>query len=588
MHRHPQTTQIDDIRQYVGLALNNLPISAAEYIKELVPIASWMPRYNLSWFWGDFIAGATVGLVVIPQSIAYATKLAHLPAEYGLYTSFMGVLVYSLFATSKDVTIGPTAVLSLVVGQTINIYIPNATGAEAAVFAATMSFWIGLVEFGLGLLQWGVVVDFVPVPVIAGLNLFTLLCSVSNTCSVSILGFTSGAGLQIIIGQLPTLTGIKGINTNNAPYKVLLEFLKNLDRVSPLDLLFGLISLGVILVLKSLSRRSNKMAIPFMKYVGFLRNTIVIAVFTAISFLLRDLIEDNLSLVKVVPSGLAKIVQPDLSSSKYTEYVFKAMPGVLIVSLLEHIAVSKTYGRQNGYTPNVNQEIVAMGLSNLVGGFVGAYPVTGSFSRSAIQSSSGSRTPFAPFITGLVVVVGLFSLTPTLYYTPNSVLAAIVIAAISELFSGFGVVKSLLEVEILDFIGFWIALLVTVFASIETAIYASVAYSLFVLLARIARPHIKILSRTSTGSWIDSAESEEYKSFFEQEVSVKPAPPGILVFRLEESLKVLSWNGLSITGKDSVPAEDRMWNDDREDMIRRRRQAGAVEYFPLVDLLLNC
>ncbi|KAI9327226.1 sulfate transporter N-terminal domain with GLY motif-domain-containing protein [Obelidium mucronatum] len=337
MHRHPQTTQIDDIRQYVGLALNNLPISAAEYIKELVPIASWMPRYNLSWFWGDFIAGATVGLVVIPQSIAYATKLAHLPAEYGLYTSFMGVLVYSLFATSKDVTIGPTAVLSLVVGQTINIYIPNATGAEAAVFAATMSFWIGL-------------------------NLFTLLCSVSNTCSVSILGFTSGAGLQIIIGQLPTLTGIKGINTNNAPYKVLLEFLKNLDRVSPLDLLFGLISLGVILVLKSLSRRSNKMAIPFMKYVGFLRNTIVIAVFTAISFLLRDLIEDNLSLVKVVPSGLAKIVQPDLSSSKYTEYVFKAMPGVLIVSLLEHIAVSKTYGRQNGYTPKRESRNSGYGL----------------------------------------------------------------------------------------------------------------------------------------------------------------------------------------------------------------------------------
>ncbi|KAJ3013026.1 UNVERIFIED_CONTAM: hypothetical protein HDU68_000913 [Siphonaria sp. JEL0065] len=496
-----------------------------------------------------------VALVVIPQSIAYSTKLANLPAEYGLYTSFMGVLVYAFFATSKDTTIGPTAVLSLVVGQTISNYLPNATGLEAATFAATVSFWTGLVEFILGLVQWGVVVDFVPVPVIAG--------------------FTSGAGIQIMCGQLPVLTGVKGINTSNPPFLVLLDFIRNIGNASLVDVLFGITSLSVILFLKFGTRR-----IPLLKRIGFLRNTFVIVLFTGISVGFHGLIGDRLSIVKTVPYGLTKIVQPDFSG-KYEGNAVRAVSGVVIVSLLEHIAVSKSYGRLNGYTPNANQEMVAMGLANLLGAFVGAYPVTGSFSRSAIQSSSGSKTPFAAFITGATVVVSLFTLTPALYYIPNAVLAAIIIAAISELLSGFKVVKSLFEVEILDFIGFWIALLFTIFSNIEVAIYASVGFSLLVLLARIARPHVKILNRLSTGSWIDSAESTEYRSVYPN-VTVKPAPPGIICLRMEESLtypngaflqerfKTIVLEMFEYTGV-HMEREERVWNDDREEVAERQR-----------------
>ncbi|KAJ3073165.1 hypothetical protein HDU98_002137 [Podochytrium sp. JEL0797] len=529
-------TPIDELKAKGKSIKENFPQLAKSYVSELFPIASWLPRYSSSWFLGDFIAGLTVALVVIPQSIAYATKLANLPAEYGLYSSFIGVLVYALFATSKDVSVGPTAVLSLVTGQAI------------------------IFQLLLGVLRLGMIVDFVPVPVISG--------------------FTSGAGLQIIIGQLPALCGIKGINTNNSPYRVLGDFLQKLNSIGKYDAIFGFSALFLILGLKYGCRAAST-KYPFLKYVNFLRNTIAMVIFTGISYSLRNK-SINLTIVGTIPYGLSGIVQPNLGDSSLTSSVFQAMPGILILSLLEHVAVSKSYGRLNGYTPNANQELVAMGLSNMLGSFVGAYPATGSFSRSAIQSSSGSRTPLAAFVTGIIVIISLFTITPALYYIPNASLAAIVCAAISELLANFKILKSLYRVELLDFVGFWIALVVTFFASIEVAIYASVAFSLIVLLVRIARPKIKILSRTSTGIWFD-AENQDF-DYDDCTLDTQPVP-GILVFRPEESMtypnstflltrfKALVVERFSYTGT-VVSTSERVWNDDMQEKMVKRSKDG--------------
>ncbi|KAJ3241197.1 hypothetical protein HDU81_001595 [Chytriomyces hyalinus] len=494
-----------------GASTTRLPV-ASNKLTLLVPALAWLPQYkSVDWLYADFWSGVTVGLVLIPQAIAYTTKLARLPAELGLYSSFMGVIVYSIFATSKDVSIGPTSVLSLIVGQLIASSSSASDSIESVKLAATLAFWSGLVQLGIGFLQLGLIADFVPVPVIAGL--------------------TSGAGIQIIVGQSATLLGIKGIDNRHAPLWVLIDVINNFTHMSRYDAMFGIASLVLIFALK-FGCAFGAQKLPWLTQLGYLRNTIAIAVFTFISFLLRSFPNVEFETVSNVPFGLSGIAFPDFSQLALTAEVLRTLPGILVVSLLEHIAVAKSYGRFNGYTPDVDQEIVALGFCNVFVSLVGGFSVTASFSRSAISSSTGSVSPLASFFAGIIVIVSLFSITSAISFIPSATLAAIVIAAISELLSNFSVVKSLYEVELMDFVGFWVACVVTFVASIEAAIYASVSFSLVVLLVRIARPEVKVLARTLSGTWIDP-EAEGYDQ--DDEVFVD-APAGILLFRPEESL----------------------------------------------------
>ncbi|KAI8622207.1 sulfate transporter family-domain-containing protein, partial [Chytriomyces sp. MP71] len=490
------------------------PRTAAAYILSFLPFLNWIRRYNLEWFIGDLVAGITVGLVAIPQGISYATKLAGLPAQFGLYTAFLGAFMYTFFATSKDVTIGATAVLSLIVGQQLIAYAPpGASASQLAIFSATLSFWTGVLQLLIGAFRIGHIVDFVPVPVIAG--------------------FTSGAGIQIMIQQAPGLLGLKGVNTNNAPYRVLHDFFSTLgaggsNGATTWDSVFGLTSLVLILLIKFGSQVGAK-KYPWLRFVGYLRNVIALIIYTGISYGIagRNL---NFSIVKSIPSGLSGILHADYSLP-YASTVFPALPAVLIVAILEHIAVTKTYGRVNGYKVQSNQEITALGLMNIFGSFVSAIPATGSFSRSAIKSASGVRSPFASFVTGLVVIICLYSLTGAMYYIPSSVLSAIVVTAISELVN-FSVVVPTFQIELLDFFGFWIAFWVVFFSSIENSIYASVGYSVLVLLIRVARPKISSLVRTEDGTWLEA----DTATYYGQSNRIQEAPEGILVFKIDESL----------------------------------------------------
>ncbi|ORY47693.1 sulfate permease [Rhizoclosmatium globosum] len=586
--QHPET-QIQSFKRKAQDAFLDLPNSTAEYFKSLFPIFQWIHRYNSKWFLHDLIAGMTVTLVVIPQAIGYSTKLANLPAQFGLYTSFVGCLIYAPFATSKDVTIGPTAVLSLLVGHCVTTYIPNATTSEAVTYALTLGFWSGLIELFIGIFRWGIVTDFVPIPVIAG--------------------FTSGAAVQIIIQQAPSLLGIKGVNTTNAPYQVLADIFNSIGGISKYDAIFGLTALVTILIIKhSMAIASRK--VPGLRYIGYLCYAITLVVATGISYALRGNPDIPISIVKSVPWGLSGIQQPNLSLP-YAASIFPAIPSVFLVSLLEHIAVVKTYGRINGYNPDSNQEIVAIGLTNVCASFVGGFPATGSFSRSAIKSATGVKTPLGTFYTGILVIVCLFTLTNVLYYIPNSVLAAIVITAISDLFVNFKIIKSLWEVEIFDFISFSIGFVVTCATNIENAIYASVAWSLLVLLIRVARPNIKVLVRTNQGHWIDPEATGTYRR-----PSLRPIDPtGILVFKIDESLTYPNsgyfvkrlketiidnfeytpfhiyrvereWAAQGMEQRYKYKAE-RSWNDNTEQRVRERERRGYAALPKLRAIVLD-
>ncbi|KAJ3070515.1 hypothetical protein HDU99_002660, partial [Rhizoclosmatium hyalinum] len=557
-------SQIDRIKSQVKDVTQDIPAYTKQYLKSLFPIAGWIGRYNTTWFIGDFIAGLTVALVCIPQAISYANKLAGLPPQFGLYTCFVGLFIYCFFATSKDVTIGPTAVLSLLVGQYFASYLPGSKygSNEQITFAITLAFWTGVFQTAVGLLRLGLVVDFVPIPVIAG--------------------FTTGAGFQIIISQIAGLLGIKNINTNNAPYQVLYDTLSSIKTVSQYDAFFGVFSMITILTIKYSTRWGQK-RYPWLRFVGYLRNAIVLISATGISYALRDNKNVVFNIVKTIPYGLSDVRQPNTSLS-YASFILPAIPSVFIVSILEHIAVVKTYGRVNGYFTDNNQEVVAIGLTNLIASFVGGFPATGSFSRSAIKSASGVRTPLGTFLTGILVVIALFTLTGVFYYIPSAVLSAIIIPAIGEIIN-FKILKGLWEVELTDFLGFAIAFVVTLVSNLETGIYASVGWSVLVLLVRIARPTVKVLARTAEGSWVDP----EAEGFNKESTGITKAPEGILVFKIEESLTYPNSGYFVDRLKDTVIKNykytnaahltngDRMWCDDTQERAQKREKDGLVD-----------
>ncbi|RIA94075.1 sulfate transporter N-terminal domain with GLY motif-domain-containing protein, partial [Glomus cerebriforme] len=207
-----------DFREQTKEVIQNFPQHSLEYVKSLFPIVGWIGRYNLIWLAGDIIAGLTAGAVVIPQGMAYA-KVAMLPPEYGLYSSFVGVSLYFLFATSKDITIGPTAVMSLLLGQNMASILASPDHKFTAIeLASSFSLFSGIIALILGLFRLGFVVDFIPAPVIAG--------------------FTTGSAITISIGQIAKLMGIPKISSSEASYLVLGKTLAGLPKTQ-LDAAFG-------------------------------------------------------------------------------------------------------------------------------------------------------------------------------------------------------------------------------------------------------------------------------------------------------------------------------------------------------------
>ncbi|CAA7267650.1 unnamed protein product [Cyclocybe aegerita] len=214
-HAIPVASSVD----WVSQVFVNPTQHIKDYLISLFPILTWITRYNPGWLTGDLIAGLTVGMVVIPQGMSYAV-LATLPAEYGLYSSFVGVLIYCFFATSKDVSIGPVAVMSLTVAQVIKHVESRSPGEfDGPQIASVLALITGFIVLGIGLLRIGWLVEFIPAPAVSG--------------------FMTGSAISIAAGQVPGLMGISGFDTRAATYKVIINTLKGLPRTR-LDAAWGL------------------------------------------------------------------------------------------------------------------------------------------------------------------------------------------------------------------------------------------------------------------------------------------------------------------------------------------------------------
>lgn len=509
-------------------------------------------------------------MVLVPQSLSYA-KLAQLPPEYGLYSSFIGVLTYALFATSKDVSIGPVAVMSLATGNIV-IAVQEKYGDlySAPVIATCLAFICGFAVLAIGLLRIGWLVEFIPQPAVSG--------------------FMTGSAINIAVGQIPALFGIakvKGMDTRAATYKVIISIFKYL-HLSTLDAAYGVTALVALYAFKwtftYLPKRYPKFARPAF-FLQALRHATVIIVWTIISWrtqVHRTAAERQIALVGTVPSGLQHLGQP-VVNTQLLGAIGPHIPVATIILLLEHISIAKSFGRLNGYKINPNQELIAIGVNNTIGTLFSAYPSTGSFSRSALKSKSGVRTPAAGIPTGICVLIALYALAPAFFYIPNAVLSALIIHAVADLVASPKQSFGFWRVSPLEYIIFVGAVLWSLFYSIEAGIYWSLATSVVLLLFRIARPKGHFLGRVRIQAENPESGAQPRDVYVplcsssgvtNRDVKVEAPPAGIIIYRFEESFLypnasyindrlVQHVKQVTRRGKDmsNVSKGDRPWND---------------------------
>ncbi|KAI0164487.1 sulfate permease [Hypoxylon sp. FL1284] len=447
------------------------PLGIFRYFYRLFPFLHWITRYNLTWFVGDLIAGVTVGVVVVPQGMAYAL-LAELEPQYGLYSSFMGVLIYWFFATSKDITIGPVAVMSTVTGGIVSRAEEAIPDVPGHVVASALAVIIGSIVCFLGLARLGWIVDFIPLP--------------------SIAAFMTGSGINIAVGQVPTMMGMnskkKHFSTRDPTYLVIINTLKNL-KYTTIDAAMGLTALLMLYIIRGtctyLAKRYPRRE-KVLFFVSTLRTAFVILLYTGISAGVNVYRRTNplFSVLGEVPRGFQHAAVPNLDP-KILSFFPSELPAAVIVVLIEHISISKSFGRVNNYVIDPSQELVAIGVSNLLGPFLGAYPATGSFSRTAIKAKAGVRTPFAGVITAIIVLLALYALTAVFWYIPQASLAAVIIHAVLDVVSPPNVVYQFWRISPLEVIIFFAGVLVTIFDTIEDGIYTTVCVSFAVFIFRL-------------------------------------------------------------------------------------------------------
>ncbi|KAG5927657.1 hypothetical protein E4U42_001979 [Claviceps africana] len=457
---------------------------AAAYAKSLFPFLSWIGHYNLQWFSGDVVAGITIGAVVVPQGMAYAL-LARLEPQFGLYSSFMGVIIYWIFGTSKDISIGPVAVLSTVVGTVVDDVMssPDAKDVPAHVIASALSIIAGCIVLTIGLLRCGWIVDLIPI--------------------TSLSAFMTGSAITIVASQLPSLMGLTGFSERDPAYMVVINTLQHLPEAR-IDAAIGLTALFLLYLIRySLTSAAERY--PAHKRIIFFMNTMrtvfVILLYTMISWLVNmHRRQDPLfRVLGAVPKGFRDVIAPQLPGRVVAHFP-SHLPATVIVMLVEHIAISKSFGRVNNYMIDPSQEMVAIGMTNILGPFLGAYPSTGSFSRTAIQSKAGVRTPAAGLVTGIVVLLATYLLTVVFFYIPSATLAAVIVHAVGDLVTHPDAVYQFWRVSPIEVFVFFVGVFMSVFAHIEDGLYATVSISAAILLYRTLKARGRFLGRVRVHS----------------------------------------------------------------------------------------
>ncbi|PSS29204.1 Sulfate transporter 1.3 like [Actinidia chinensis var. chinensis] len=476
-------------------------------LQSLFPILEWGREYNLSKFKGDLIAGLTIASLCIPQCINFVkqdigyAKLANLAPQYGLYSSFVPPLVYAFMGSSRDIAIGPVAVVSLLLGTLLQNEIDPSNKEEYLRLAFTATFFAGITQATLGFFRLGFLIDFLS--------------------HAAIVGFMAGAAITISLQQLKGLLGIK-------------KFTKKTDVVSVMrsvftaahhgwnwqTILIGVSFLAFILIAKYIGKRKRKYF--WLPAIAPLISVIISTFFVYITHAEKHGVQ--------IVNHIKKGVNPSSVNQIYFtgNYLVKGFRiGVVagMIALTEAIAIGRTFAAMKDYQVDGNKEMVALGTMNVIGSMTSCYVATGSFSRSAVNFMAGCNTAVSNIVMSCVVCLTLEVITPLFKYTPNAILASIIISAVVGLIDIEAVIL-IWKIDKFDFVACMGAFFGVVFVSVEIGLLIAVTISFAKILLQVTRPRTALLGKLPR--------TTVYRNI--QQYPEAMQVPGILIVRVDSAI----------------------------------------------------
>ncbi|PIE99955.1 MAG: sodium-independent anion transporter [Maribacter sp.] len=458
-------------------------------MQKFFPFVDWVSDYRKSYLLKDLVAGFTVGVVLVPQAMAYAI-VAGLPPVYGLYASVFPLLAYVFLGSSRHLAVGPVAMDSLLVAAGLGTL--AITGVENYIaMAIFLAFMVGAIQLLLGFLRMGFLVNFLSRPVISG--------------------FTSGAACIIILSQLKHLLGVD-IGKSSKVHELVVYALEKVGDTNPYDFAIGTIGILIILLLKKWNRK-----IP---------SVLVVVVLGILAVYLLGLEQYGVRIVGDIPKGLPNFQFPDIDFKKGMDLWPIALT-LALIGYLEAISIGKSIEEKTKEDRiDANQELVALGTSNIVGSFFQGYPIAASFSRSAISNDAGGKTNLFALSSVVMVVLALLFLTPLFHYLPNAVLASIIMVSVFGLID-FEYPKTLFKYRKDEYVVLALTFLVTLFVGIKEGVLVGVLISLLLMVYRTSKPHFAVLEKVKG--------SEYYKNInrFEEDVEHRD---DLLIIRFDSQL----------------------------------------------------
>ena len=421
-----------------------------------LPPLRWIRGYDRPTFGADVRAGATVGVLLIPQAMAYAA-LAGMPPITGLYAAIVALVVYAMLGTSRYSSVAPVAIDSLLVAAAVG---PLAGGdpARYVALAGLLAVLTGLLQIGAGVLRVGALVSFISVPVISG--------------------FTTAAALTIAASQLRDFLGVGGGGGATTLLDTVAGLVPRLGGVQPATLAVGLGAVAALLLLK--------------RYLPRAPGPLLVVVTSSLVVLLPGL-AGEVAVLGEVPAGLPRFALPSLDPADAAALLPSAA-ALALVSYLESISTATTFARRTRGRVDANGELIGIGAANLAVGFFRGFTVAAGFSRGAVNVGAGARTPMSGVLAAVVVAVALLTITPLLALMPKVTLAAVIIVAVATLVDLRGA-RSIARVRRSDLVALLATFVATLVLGPAAGLGVGAGVSIVVFLRQSARPHLPELGR---------------------------------------------------------------------------------------------
>ncbi|KAG9483450.1 hypothetical protein GDO78_009392, partial [Eleutherodactylus coqui] len=474
--------------------------TARSLLLKYIPVLRWLPRYPIKdWILGDLISGFSVGIIQLPQGLAYSL-LAGLPPVFGLYTSFYPVFIYFLLGTSRHISVGTFAVVCVMISSVTESLAPNenfmldnstyidttARDVMRVELSMALAFLVGLFQIALGVIQFGFVVTYLSDPLISG--------------------YTTASAVHVLVSQLKYLFGIR-ISQKTQPLSLVYTIIKICSKMAETNigtLVTSIVAIIVLLLMKFLNEKfASKLVIPIPI------ELIMLIVSTGISYGVGLYNKFGIESVGHIPVGLKVPMLPDFSL--LADIVGNAFT-IAVVGYAITISLGKVFASKHGYKVDSNQELIAIGFSNLIGSFFQCFAISASVSRSLVQESTGGNSQVASAIASFVIFIIILRAGELFQDLPKAILASVIIVNLKGMFKQFSEVKVLWKSNKVDLITWLVTFAATILFNMDIGLAISVAFSLLTIIFRTQLSNYSILGQVyETNVYRDVARCHQAK-----------------------------------------------------------------------------